>query len=402
MKDYSQTIRKNRFHDFTIELRVNGGEAVIRQVKHKFLFGSNIFGLTDLEGERLSTYRSRIQEAWNAGTLPFYWGRYESEEGKPDPEGKVLEAAKWAAVNGFEVKGHPLCWHTICADWLMNYDDQTILAKQLERITREVSTYKGVIDTWDVINETVIMPVFSKYDNAVTRIAKRFGTVELVLKCFKAAREANPKAKLLINDFDLSDDYARNIEELLDRGCTIDAIGLQTHMHEGYRGLANVDAYLERFERFKLPLHFTEATILSGKIAPKVDDLNDLHIDTWPSTGEGEARQREEIEEFYSQVYAHPLTEALVWWDMVDGGWLGAPAGLLRADLSRKDGFNRLVELIKRDWWFGERKFLLSEGKTIQLRAPEGSYEAVIDGVAHPFTLEVGARKVVITPARNS
>lgn len=320
------------------------------QMKKKCTFGSNIFALGFYQGEQLETYKKRISAAWNAGTLPFYWGMYEKEEGKPDPEGRVAGSAKWAKANGFTLKGHPLCWHTVCADWLMNYDDDTILGKQLDRIRRDVTLYKGTVDVWDVVNEAVIMPVFDKYDNAVSRIARRFGTVELVLKCFAAAREANPEAKLLINDFDLSDDYAHLIRELLDRGCQIDAIGLQTHMHEGYRGRKAIETYLDRFSVFNLPLHFTELTILSGQIAPKVDDLNDLHIDPWPSTPEGEQRQLEEVEEFYRQVYAHPLVESVVWWDMVDGNWLKAPAGLLRADLSPKPAFNRLVTLIKDEW----------------------------------------------------
>ena len=39
-----------------------------------------------------------------------------------------------------------------------------------------------------------------------------------------------------MNDFDLSSAYERLIEEVLDAGVRIDAIGLQTHMHKGYRG----------------------------------------------------------------------------------------------------------------------------------------------------------------------
>lgn len=396
MKDFGGAIRKNRFHEFELSFPAAEGTATVRQTRHKFLFGSNIFGLVRYEGEARETYGRRIMESWTSGTLPFYWGRYEKEEGKPDPEGRVRRAAEWAKAHGFFLKGHPLCWHTACADWLMEYDDETILAKQLERVTRDVSQYRGLIDSWDVINETVIMPRFDKYDNAVTRLAKRYGELELAYRCFKAAREADPKAKLLINDFILSEDYAANIEKLLDRGCPIDAIGIQTHMHEGYRGLEAVDEYLERFSRFKLPLHFTEVTILSGAIAPKVDDLNDLHLDPWPSTPEGEARQLEQAEEFYSQVYSHPLVESIVWWDLVDGGWLKAPAGLLREDLSRKPAFERLNKLIKGEWWFKESEFRLKAGESVRILAPEGSYEAVVDGKTIPFILDAKERKVLI------
>ncbi len=377
--------------DYELDIRIPGATATIRQVRSKFKFGSNIFALAFYEGDRLDAYRKRITAAWNAGTLPFYWGRYEPTEGNPDPGGKVMESARWAKERGLTLKGHPLCWHTVCADWLMEYDDDAILGKQLDRIRRDVSLYKGVVDTWDVVNEAVIMPVFDKYDNAVSRIARRFGTAELVLKCFAAAREANPDATLLINDFDLSDSYARLIRELLDRGCPIDAIGLQTHMHEGYRGRKAIETYLDRFSAFGLPLHFTELTVLSGQIAPKVDDLNDLHIDPWPSTDEGERRQLREVEEFYRQVSDHPLVESVVWWDMVDGNWLKAPAGLLRADLSPKPAFERLVTLIKGEWAFKEAEFPLAAGAKITLNACEGDYEAIISGKTYGFTLDASA-----------
>jgi GH35 family endo-1,4-beta-xylanase len=396
MRDFEQGIAARRFRDYEIECRVPGSSARIRQIRPDFLFGSNVFPLCSYRFGRLAAYRERVAGAWNAGTLPFYWGRYEPREGRPDPGGRVMRAARWAKAHGFSLKGHPLCWHTVCADWLLKYSDDRILGLQLDRIRRDVSQYKGLIDAWDVVNEAVIMPSFDRYDNAVTRIARRYGAEELLLKCFAAAREADPAATLLINDFDLSERYAELIARLLDRGCPIDAIGLQTHMHEGYRGAETVEGYLERFSRFGLPIHFTELTILSGRIAPKVDDLNDLHIKPWPSTPEGEARQLAEAEEFYRQVYSHPLSAAIIWWDMVDGGWLGAPAGLLRADLSPKPAFERVKALIKGEWAFAETEYPIEAGKPLRLRAPEGSYEATIGGRAYHFALDARSPRAVI------
>jgi len=43
--------------------------------------------------------------------------------------------------------------------------------------------------------------------------------------------------------------------------------------------------------------------------------------------------------------------EAITWWDLMDGGWLGAPAGLIRKDLSPKPAYARLMALIKGKWW---------------------------------------------------
>ncbi|MGC9468242.1 MAG: endo-1,4-beta-xylanase, partial [Anaerolineae bacterium] len=378
----AETIRDTRFHRFEIklegELAQPGQDIVARQVRHKFLFGSNAFWLAH---PLPSDWRAPLEEAFlglfNAGTLPFYWGRYEPEEGRPREEA-VMDAARWCTEHGITTKGHPLCWHTVCADWLLKYDNDTILEKQMARITREVSAFRGFIDMWDVINEVVIMPVFDKYDNAVSRIANHIGAVELTLRVFEQAREANPEATLLINDFDLSPAYEALLEELLARDCPIDAIGLQTHQHQGYRGADYMSDVIDRFGRFGKPLHFTENTLVSGELMPgDIVDLNDYQVSEWPSTPEGEARQRDQVEEMYSTIYARPEVEAIVWWDFIDGGWLNAPSGLLRRDLTPKPAYTRLKELIHGDWWFQEQTIPVGPDSAVVLTGPEGDYEIV-------------------------
>ena len=130
---------------------------------------------------------------------------------------------------------------------------------------REVEDFSGLIDTWDVINEVVIMPVFDRYDNGITRLARELGRVGIVRLAFDAARAANPTATLLINDFDLSADYERLLEDCLAAGITIDAIGMQSHMHQGYWGEERTLELLDRYARFGLPLHWTEGTLVSGE-----------------------------------------------------------------------------------------------------------------------------------------
>ena len=251
----------------------------IEQKSHSFLFGCGAFEFMNHikdANDETADITSKWLKIFNYGTLPFYWGRYEPEEGKPDEE-TLMKTAKYLQERGVRVKGHPLCWHTVCADWLMNYDNATILKKQLDRIHREVTNFKGVIDMWDVINEVVIMPVFDKYDNAVTRICNDRGRIALVKDVFAAAHESNPDATLLINDFNLSEAYRILIDGLLNAGVPISAIGIQTHQHQGYMGREKLEVILRRFERFGLPLHFTENTLVSGHLMPgEIVDLNDV------------------------------------------------------------------------------------------------------------------------------
>ena len=325
------------------------------QIAHDFGFGCGAFDALPCANEKKGDpfFQDRMEKwlaLFNYGTLPFYWGRYEPEEGKPEFE-STMNAARFLVDHGVRLKGHPLCWHTVCADWLMAYDDKTILDKQLARIHREVNAFAGVIDVWDVINEAVIMPVFDRYDNAVTRICKRYGRVPLIKEVFAAAKAANPKALLLINDFNLSDQYAGLIRDCLDAGVPIGAIGLQTHQHQGYMGAEKLGEVLRRFEGFGLPLHFTENTLVSGHLMPgHIVDLNDYQVPEWPSTPEGEARQAREWEEMVRILFDHPRVEAVTAWDFTDGCWLGAPSGLLAADNRIKPAYKALEKLIHGEW----------------------------------------------------
>lgn len=299
-------------------------------------------------------YLDRVQkwqEAFNYGTLPFYWGGFEPEEGNVLTQSR-MDAAKFLTKDGkTKVKGHPLCWHTVCADWLMEYDNKTILKKQLDRIYRDVSDFKGIIDIWDVINEVVIMPNFDRYDNAITRICREYGQVNLVKMVFDAAKQTNPDAQLLINDFNVSEDYRKLIADCLDAGAPISAIGIQTHQHQGYIGREKLEEILDRFSGFGLPIHFTENTLISGDLMPPhIVDLNDYQVDVWPTTAEGEERQRKQWREMYEILFAHPLVEAVTGWDFADGAWLHAPSGLIREDNTLKPAYFEVKKLAQEEW----------------------------------------------------
>ncbi len=347
---------------------VSGEKVRFKLKNHAFLFGCGAFDVLPYangmpteemcpdpaERERAHAFVKERADKWTAvfnyGTIPFYWGRYEPTEGDYQQESR-MNTAKYLVQHGAKVKGHPLCWHTVCADWLMKYDNKTILDKQLRRIDREVSAFRGTVDMWDVINEVVIMPIFDRYDNAVTRICKDLGRVGLVKEVFAAAHAANPDAVLLINDFNLSDSYQILIDGCLNAGVPIGAIGLQTHQHQGYKGKEWLAEVLERFSVFGLPLHFTENTLVSGHLMPPhIVDLNDYQVDDWPTTPEGEERQEKEWREMYEFLFAHPLVEAITGWDFADGAWLGAPSGLIRKDNSEKPSYRTLKHLIKEEW----------------------------------------------------
>jgi len=335
----------------------------INQKTHQFLFGIGGFDAVELEGGApdgkpleetrkvfLNEKLDKLFALNNFATLPFYLGRYEIHEGKPD-EARLKAAARWFKERNIATKGHPLCWHTVCAPWLMNYSNKEILQKVIARIERDVSAFIGLIDIWDVINEVVIMPVFDKYDNAITRICKEYGQVTIVKEVFEAAKRANPDSVLLLNDFDTSANYEILIEKVLSAGIPIDAIGIQSHQHQGYWGAEKTHDVLKRFSRFGLPLHFTENTLISGDLMPPhIVDLNDWQVEAWPTTPQGEERQKNETIEMYEILFSHPQVRAITTWSPSDNAWLHAPAGILRTDNSEKPVYKALKAKIENSW----------------------------------------------------
>jgi endo-1,4-beta-xylanase len=202
------------------------------------------------------------------------------------------------------------------------------------------------------------------------------GRIELIHTMFDAARATNPQATLLLNDFDVSPAYDILIEGCLTAGVQIDAIGIQTHMHQGYWGTERTQSVLERFERFNLPIHFTENTIVSGHLMPpEIIDLNDYQVDEWPSTPDGEQRQAQEVVLHYKNLLAHPDVQAITWWDLSDGGWLNAPAGLLRKDYSRKPVYDELLKLIKGEWWLSPTRMTTDANGKFVFNGFLGEYE---------------------------
>ncbi len=363
--------------------------------KHEFKFGCNIFWLPGLLDPRTPPERrehiQRMWESWSAlfnfGTLPFYQGQYEPKEGVTREEG-ILRTAKFLDEHGVAMKGHPLCWHTVSAKWLLDKTDDEVLANQLFRIRRELTAFKPYIHMWDVINEVVIMPIFDHEENAITRLCAKMGRVALVKAVFDQARAIDPDATLLLNDFNTSEKYKELIADCLAAGVDIDVIGIQSHQHQGFWGLEKLNEVLERFETFKKPIHFTENTFVSGDLMPRhIVDLNDWQVPDWPTTPEGEDRQARDFLSMIDTLFAHPQVEAFTNWDFCDGAWLGAPAGLVRLDGSHKPSYDALKQRIWQDW-HTDVVLTADENGRVTLEGFRGEYALEADGHHAAFTLD--------------
>jgi GH35 family endo-1,4-beta-xylanase len=403
----------HRVADATVTVRGADGrpladrDLVVGQTRHAFAFGNigfDFIGYANGETEAApdspfggappahgDTLSRLYVDLFNTATLPFYWGGFEPVRGQPDTA-RLLRTARWFAEQGVQVKGHPLVWHTVTADWLRELSTDEVEAAQRARIRREVTDFAGVVDTWDAINEVVIMPVFAneEHRNGITRLCRERGRIATVRMAFEEARAANPGATLLLNDFDMSTAYECLIEGVLEAGIRVDALGLQSHMHQGYWGEDKTLGILERFSRYGLPIHLTESTLLSGDLMPPhIKDLNDYVIPSWPSTPEGEERQAQEMVRHYRTLVSHPSVQAITYWGLTDvGAWLGAPVGLVRADGTPKPSYDALHGLIKGEWWLEPTTLRTDAEGRVTVRGFLGDYRVTADGASASVTLD--------------
>ena len=373
---------------------------------HEFKFGCNIFWFSDMLKPGIAPERKeKLEKMWqswsgvfNFGTLPFYQGSYEPQEGVTKEE-DTLRAAKFLSEHGIQLKGHPLCWHTVAAKWLMDKTVDEVFENQLFRIKREISAFKDYITMWDVINEVVIMPIFTAEKNAITPLCQKMGRVGLIKALFEHAHNLDPNATLLLNDFNTSEKYKELIADCLDAGVDINVIGIQSHQHQGFWGLDKLNEVLERFESFNKPIHFTENTFVSGDLMPPhIVDLNDWQVPEWPTTPEGEERQARDLMTMLDELFAHPLVEAFTNWDFCDGAWLGAPAGLVRLDGSHKPSYEAMKQRVKHDW-HTDVTLQSDENGVVTLNGFRGEYEAVCDGMKAKLVLDKSEKDTKIVLA---
>ncbi len=388
----SARIQKCRTAEVTLTLTDEAGKPLantavrVEQVRHQFLFGANIFELRpNGAAAEQKAYQERFAALLNYATLPFYWGAFENQQGKPDTA-RLRATAEWCAARSILTKGHPLTWHEVLPKWLEGKTPEETQALELSRITREVKGFAGLIDRWDVVNESVATPTYQADRNPIAQLCQKLGRTEFLKVTFTAAHEANPKASLVLNDYDTSPKYEEVIKEALAAGIPIDTIGIQSHMHGGYWGAQRTWEVCERFARFGKPLHFTEVTLISGEMKKNINYGG--HYDDWATTPEGEARQAREVEEFYRTLFSHPAVQAITWWDLSDtGAWLGAPSGLVRKDQTAKPAYETLMRLVKKEWWTGPLDLKTDGEGKVTFRGFLGQYAATVSDTRATFNL---------------
>ena len=351
-----KTFRELRTAEARVVVRDAKGKAVegatvwVQQQAHAFLFGCNICGWEQFPEPGLNeTYKRRFAELFNYATVPFYWALYEKEQGKPD-YGFTDAIAAWCSKQGIEMKGHTLLWANEAGipPWSRGLPGEQM---QHARVADLMGRYAGKIRFWEVVNEPVNAP------------GVPVGPPQAW------AREVDPAARLIVNEYGIFyegyPEFRRFLEAAIADGVPFDAVGIQAHAPVNMAfPLDRVRTILDRYAALGKEIHITEFTPSSNGRGV----LGAPWRDTWT-----EEQQADYAEKFYKVCFAHPAVAAISWWDFSDvGAWVPG-GGLLRADCSMKPAYERLRQLIRKDWWTDLESLTDAQGH-VPFRGSYGRY----------------------------
>jgi endo-1,4-beta-xylanase len=169
--------------------------------------------------------------------------------------------------NHMFIVGHTLCWHSQTPDWVFKDEKgnpltrDALLRRLHDHIQTVVGRYKGKIDSWDVVNEALNEDGTLRQSPWMKIIGEDY-----VVKAFQFAHEADPKAQLIYNDYNLETPAKRKgaialVKQLQAAGVPIAAVGDQGHFHLDGPSAADVSATIEDLAASGVRVAITELDI---------------------------------------------------------------------------------------------------------------------------------------------
>jgi endo-1,4-beta-xylanase len=168
-----------------------------------------------------------------------------------------------AQAHNQRIRGHALAWHSQQPGWVQSLSGTALRNAMLNHVTQVATHYKGKIYSWDVVNEA-----FADGGGGGRRDSnlQRTGN-DWIEAAFKAARAADPGAKLCYNDYNTDGVNAKStavynmVQDFKARGVPIDCVGFQSHINAQSPVPSDYQANLQRFANLGVDVQITELDI---------------------------------------------------------------------------------------------------------------------------------------------
>ena len=172
-----------------------------------------------------------------------------------------------AVGNGKRVRGHALLWHQQEPGWAQRMEGADLRRAMMNHVTQVATHYKGKIYAWDVVNEA-----FADGGSGGRRDSnlQRTGN-DWIEAAFRAARAADPAAKLCYNDYNTDSINPKStgiynmVRDFKARGVPIDCVGFQSHLTNN--APPDYQANLQRFADLGVEVQITELDIAGSNQA---------------------------------------------------------------------------------------------------------------------------------------
>ncbi|MFZ5669413.1 MAG: endo-1,4-beta-xylanase [Pseudomonadota bacterium] len=173
--------------------------------------------------------------------------------------------AAFARRRGMRLFGHALVWYANEPEAFVRLDEQRQSFEGALRnyVTAMVGRYRGLAAGWDVVNEPIRDDGSGPRESLWSR---RLGQLGHFRVAFEAARAADERATLFVNDYHLESkpaklaSYMRLIDQLLEAGVPLGGVGCQTHVGADLPDGA-IAATLKTLAGFGLPIHVSEMDV---------------------------------------------------------------------------------------------------------------------------------------------
>lgn len=279
------------------------------------------------------------------------WIRLQRQPGAPQ-FGPADQIVAFAEANHLDVRGHCLVWQNVkrTPPWLLNYDfggqpaatATKLIEDHIDGICRR---YGSRIQSYDVVNEA-IDPATGDY--RVTPLSTALGGTEALLDlAYHATRAAAPGAELVYNDYmswqSDSATHRAGVLKLLEgfrkRGTPVDALGVQSHLFGGGKGLAQGPRVADpaAWRAF-----MNDVVGMGYRVLVTELDVNDLWLPG--DIAQRDALSAQLVGAYLDLMLSYRQVHSVIAWDLVDR------YSFLQTDAKRRDGAPRRPCLFDDDY----------------------------------------------------
>jgi len=177
-------------------------------------------------------------------------------------------------MTGMRFRWHPLVCHSQNPAWLLqdknnpaNTVSKDVLNQRLKTYIQTVMRrYKGRIESYDVINEVLSDKSGLRTGAEGNKLLDILGA-EYIDNAFRWAKEADPAAQLVINDYNLESDTRKRqemynlVKGMKQRGVPVDVVGLQMHINIKTPSVQQISETIELFASLGVKVMITEMDV---------------------------------------------------------------------------------------------------------------------------------------------